>query len=349
MEYMDTRVFAIHNGSSIMNAMKKYEGTLLKQYSQDIHTTLIDNITGKHDVEYCMFKAQLYLHDDLYSCERIYKHGLHGLYFQKNNEPHREHGFDIQGQDPRIFIVQDKVYVMFICLSPYPHQYISIGITSFDEWNPVFLQVEKMTKNYIEKNWAPFVKDNQLYFVYNYDPLIILHYDFNVEGKCKVVFKQGNVPLPIDTSNTYLRGGSNLIHYKEDYYIGGCHSRIFTTCFEHYTHIILLNTRTWELVYVSPPIKYTCHLKENFNSWWVQHNPSLKPIDTWDDIIIDRTPHIIQDPVSLYTHRGKHFITINVRDTITLLYEIVFPDLLKSITANKPIGYYDMYTNMSLR
>ena len=285
--------------------------SFLNKYSQDIHTKYIDNITTNHtNVNFSMFKSQVYLNDICYSCERINRDGKNGLYFSKNGWS-RENAFDIEGEDPRMFILNEEVYVIFICLSPYENQNRCIGITKFNEWNPIFLQIENIEKNKMEKNWAPFVKDDKLFFVYNYDPLIILYYDLNPEGKCQVIFTQDNCNLPINTSNTYLRGGSNLIHYKDGYYIGGCHSRIYKDCFEHYTHIILLDTNNWKLVYVSKPVMYLYEIKENLNSWWLSPG-STKKVDVMNNIIVDKTPNIIQDPISIYEKDGKYFITINM-------------------------------------
>jgi hypothetical protein len=320
-------------------------------YSEEIHTKFIDNITGNYEnINFSMFKSICYLNEICYSCERINKNGKNGLYFTKyslenenENEKYNEYGFDIEGEDPRIFIFNNEVYIIFICLSPYSNQERCIGLTKFDEWKPIFLQIENMNKNIIEKNWAPFVKDNKLYFVYNYDPLVIIHYNFNSQGICNVIFKQNNLDLPINTSNTYLRGGSNLIHYKNEYYIGGCHSRIYKNCFEHYTHIILLDTKKWELVYVSKPVMYLCEIKEKLNSWFLEPG-SKTQIHTNNNIIIDKSPHIIQDPISICKKNDdKYFITVNIRDTITFLYELSFENLFDFLTINKPIGYYDNY------
>lgn len=318
--------------------------SFLNKYSQDIHTKFIENITGQHqEADFCMFKSQCYLNDVKYSCERIYKNGKNGLYFKREDwNSCKEYAFDIEGYDPRIFKLNEEIYVIFISLSPFEKQNYCIGITKFNEWNPVFLQIENMEKNSIEKNWAPFVKDDKLYFVYNYDPLIILYYDLNPEGLCQVIFKQDNINLPIKTSMTFLRGGSNLIHYKDGYFIGGCHSRIYKTCFEHYTHIILLDTNNWKLVYVSKPVMYLSEIKTNLNSWWLSPG-STKSLDVFNNIIIDKTPNIIQDPISLYEKNGKYFITINIRDCITLLYEISFANLFNFIKTDQPLGFYDNY------
>jgi len=348
VKYRNLEMVPIENNTTVK---EQYNiKSFLNNYSQDVHAKFIDNITGDYpDVNYCMFKAQCYANGVYYTCERINKGEKNGLYFKTsyNNSEYIERAFDIEGEDPRIFTLNEKVYVAFICISPYKDQKRCIGLTPFENWNPIFLQVENMDKNTIEKNWAPFVKDDKLYFVYNYDPLVIIHYNFNPQGICNVVFKQNNCNLPINTSKTYLRGGSNLIHYKDGYYIGGCHSRILKKSFEHYTHIILLNTNTWELVYVSKPVMYMCTLKEELNAWWTY--PGYKKcLDTFNNILIDKTPHVIQDPISLYMKDDKFYMSINVRDCVSLLYELSFSNLFDFMQTNKRIGYYDDYVKETI-
>ena len=328
------------------------EKLFLNNYSQEVHSKYIGNVTGNYDnVNYCMFNALCYLDGITYSCEKIgKKNGMIGLYFKRDDQRddqsnYREEGFDISACDPRIFILNNTIYVVFISDSPYENKEYCIGITPFNEWKPTFLQVENMKNNNIEKNWAPFVKDNQLYFVYNYDPLIIIKYDFNSSGICKVVYKQGNCSLLIDTESIFLRGGSNLLHYKDGYYIGGCHSR-------GYTHIILLNTNRWELSYVSKPVMFLCDIKEELNGLF--ESPGLKKkldvLNINTNILSDRTPHKIQDPVSLYLKDNKFYLTINVRNTVSLLYELSFANLFDFIKSGKDIGYYNNFivNNISL-
>jgi hypothetical protein len=96
------------------------------------------------------------------------------------------------------------------------------------------------------------------------------------------------------------------------------------------------------LVYVSKPVMYIYDLKEELNAWWL--SPGLtKKIDTFNNIIVDRTPNIIQDPVSLYIKDSKYYITINVRDCVTLLYEISFANLFNFVKTNNHVGYHDNY------
>jgi hypothetical protein len=177
--------------------------------------------------------------------------------------------------------------------------------------------------------------------------LVIIHYDFNPHGICNVIFKQNDCILPLNTSNTYLRGGSNLIHYKDGYYIGGCHSRILKHNYEHYTHIILLDTNKWELVYVSKPVMYRYELKDELNAWW-QSPGTKKSLDTFNNILVDKTPHTIQDPVSCYIKDEKFYISINVRDCVSLLYELSFSNLFDFIKTNNANGYYDNYVKETI-
>jgi hypothetical protein len=321
--------------------------SFLNNYCQDIHTRFIGDVTGTHTSNFCMFKAECYLDNIKYSCERVNIHNRNGLYFMRSDwDKPQQYAFDIEGEDPRIFIINNQVYVIFICLSPYSGQTRCIGITSFNKWRPVFLQIENMKHNVIEKNWAPLVKDDKLFFVYNYDPLIIIHYDFNPAGWCSIVYKQADVRLPIDTSKTFLRGGSNLIKYKDHYYIGGCHSRIHKRCYQHYTNIILLDTMNWQIVYISKPVMYYYSKNDRLNAWHIHYSPAVKEIDKRHNILNDATPNIIQDPISLYVKDDKYYITINVRDCVSLLYEIQFNDVLLKFKEDdiKKIGYWDLKT-----
>ena len=322
------------------------EKSFLNNYSKDIHTKYIDDITGNYSSNYCMFKAECYLNNIKYNCERVNINNRNGLYFMRSDwEIPKQHAFDIEGGDPRIFILNNQIYVIFVCLSPYKCQKKCIGITLFNNWNPNFLQIDNMKYNIIEENWAPFVKDNKLFFVYNYDPLIIIHYDFNTNGICNVVYKQDNISLPLDTSNMYLRGGTNLIEYNDHCYIGGCNSIIYNKCEQHYTNIILLDTLKWKIIYLSKPIMYIYNLNEKLNAWHLNNHYDTKEIDKIHNILNDRTPNIIQEPISLYIKEQKYFMTINIRDCISFLFEIDFKNLLDLKECDtKHIGYYN---NMS--
>ena len=303
----------------------------------------------KTNTKYSMFKSQCVLNNILYSCERLCIGTKIGLCFKKENvsmfnetnhvligEPEETgeffyfNSFLIRAEDPRIFIFNEEVYVVFICLSPYENQYQCIAITKFEEWNPVFLQIEnentEMKCRNIEKNWSPFVKNNKIHFVYSYDPLIILEYDLNKDGICKIVFKQENAEeSPFhNTENTYLRGGTNLLPYYDDYYIGACHTRTNIQK-DYYTVIVILDTKNWEIVHLSKPVMYLLPFdssKEN-----IKEDLCFKKMGTNINILHDKSRGVIQSPCSFYLYNDKYYITVNIRDTMTFLFNITFKNL----------------------
>lgn len=345
--------FQIYEGQPYYNLYNKLNEDMnyiedfrvLYNYSPNIHTKLIENISSYYqDVVYSMFKAQCNLNGFIYNCERVHKNNKTGLYLKRSDwTSYKEYGFDIDGEDPRLFIYNDIVYILFSCLSPTR----CIALTEFNNWNPVVLNIENFGRNPVEKNWAPFVKDAKLFFVYNFDPLVIIEYNFNKDGICNVVFKQDNVSFPIDTFNTYIRGGSNLIHYKDEYYIGGTHS-IFSRVYyaDYYTHIVLLNTQKWEISYLSKPVMYCCDGKiqqDELPCNTTQIPQPYKKLGLYYNILNDITPNLLQYPISILNYHDKFYITINVRDTTTLLYEIKFKNLFDFIKTNKSIGYYNNY------
>ena len=360
--------------TEMCNKMQYDKKFFLNYYDYNVYTKYVDDITTVNidDLHYSMFKA---VYEDesrtgdkdesrtddkdesrtddkdnenqKYACERICVKGQNGLLFQKKNT-NVVYGFEIEAEDPRMVKVNNKIYVVFICLSPYEGQKRCIAITEFDKFEPTYLHVENMEKNPIEKNWAPFEKDDKLYFVYNYDPLVIITYDFNKHGVCKVVYKQNNVDLPIKTETTFLRGGSNLLHYRNNYYVGGCHSRHDDgTRFYHFTHIVLLDVVNWKIVYLSKPIIYNyipLDIYKGANSSVTQDSKALNRCKKNDllrvnttNVLFDIKPNCIQDPVSIYKKNNKYYITVNIRDSITHLYEIQF-DIPESCTKKYEMG-----------
>ena len=90
---------------------------------------------------------------------------------------------------------------------------------------------------------------------------------------------------------------------------------------------------------------YHYSLNEKLNAWHVNYRPAIKELDKKHNILNDITPNIIQDPISLYIKDNKYYITINVRDCVSLLYEIHFENLLVFKNDNtKEIGYWDLKT-----
>jgi hypothetical protein len=248
-------------------------------------------------------------------------------------------GYNLEAEDPRLIDVKDKIFILFNIKNPNVYLGRYMCISEYDNFNPIVLRIIDMPFNHMEKNWSPFVKNNKLYFVYNYDPLIILHYDFNPYGICDIVFKQNNISLPIDTGQTYLRGGTNLVHYKNDYYISLCHSRIGTDRFGphgyryyyYFSFIIILNTKDWKIEYLSKPLLYE------------YNNDDLIKIKN-TNILFDEDPYrCVISPTSINKIKENEFIiTLNVGDRMPLNYKLFTKIILQK--NNYDINYWNNKT-----
>ncbi len=99
-----------------------------------------------------------------------------------------------------------------------------------------------------EKNWMPWLIEDELYFIYSSDPLIVLHYDRqrnslkDVSGKPEKLLSK-------------CRGGSNMIPYGNGY-IGIVHTKDTTNNKMIYRHRALIASRDFSVSKVSPEFSF---------------------------------------------------------------------------------------------
>ena len=307
-------------------------------FDGNFDTRYTENITGQHpNKRFSMFKSETSLNGVLYSCERACINRVNGLVCKRSDEEvSRMVGFDIKAEDPRLIICNGKVYIVFNrsrSNNLFPR---CIALSEFDNWNPITLEIKGLSeeiRHRNEKNWSPFVKDGTLYFVYNLDPLIILTYDFNAEGECTITHPRNFDKDPsyyID--GTYIRGGSNLIPYQGDYYIGAFHSRLLHKHITiYYTHIVILDTKDFEfkVVYLSKPIALRHERQDTFiaqgpydHNEWYKLKYLREILLPFGRIPINTSPCSILSPCSIYKVNETLYMTVNVQDSITLRYEL---------------------------
>jgi hypothetical protein len=258
-----------------------------------------------------------------YFCERINIDNKKCLLKSNNLESLYEFfGQEYEAEDPRLFLYENEIYIIFniknqngrsVCISPYK-KFVPIKL---------FIEGEKM--NEIEKNWSPFVKDKKLFFVYCYHPLIIISYDFNEEGRCHVVYKPNNINLPLEPFwKITIRGSTNLLPYKEQYYIGLVHSTIWAdrlnigSCSYPYycPFLILLDTKKWSIVYISKPLILEC---DDIN---------IK-IDKKDNYIFEENDwHCVNYPTSINNIReNEYIVTFNINQNNCLKYKLIIDQI----------------------
>lgn len=336
---------------------------LQENFEQGIQTKFISDITFNMRLENfrsAMFRAMTIKNGVIYSVERItVDPGLSLISFATSlNSTLRLEGENIKGaEDPRIFLFQDSVYVLFIttwCASLLGYER-GLAITPFEVFRPVCLHFPGMRQGpkVAEKNWAPLVKKDNLYFVYTIDPLIVLSYDLNANGSCTIHYDESaktSSTEKFSTSGLRIRGGSNFVHHSSHYFISSGHSYEWIKALGrdksiHLSHLIVIDTLDWKVVYISKPIAYEYSqyshspllTLRNNTAQFLRPTAFLRKWNTVNNILLDINgwDYCVQDPVSLFKFKGVYYMTISVANVCSLLYEIdldtIFRGRLKDI------------------
>ena len=235
-EYISNKFFnsTIHQNKSRIKLLTdnfKLYGVPGNYLSQETYRKYNNNIIqlpigsrAKHfyeDNEYHIYNER-----DKKICDRN-KYGT--LIFSKKNLPYQCEDFnDILNnniknggsEDNRYIIFKNDLFVVFN------------GISKKDNTRQMFLYNIKQTKlcqlyinsydisKITQKNWMPYVYDDNLYFIYSICELCVLKLISHDSGECEIVFGD-----PSKITNKGLFGGSNLCYWKNNFYIGFLHSR----------------------------------------------------------------------------------------------------------------------------
>ena len=112
-------------------------------------------------------------------------------------------------EDARVIIYDDKIWLID------NHVDFPRKMTSWDNSVRVTLDESRLGASFFRgKNWAPFVYNKNLYFVYSLEPLRILLCIWP-DGRLEWVYGQDSKS---DTDKLYVRGGSNAIVFNGHVY-----------------------------------------------------------------------------------------------------------------------------------
>jgi FkbM family methyltransferase len=175
--------------------------------------------------------------------------------------------------------------------------------------------IENKQFSAIEKNWSPFIKDNNLYFIYSYKPLKILQC-FIKTNVCEFISS-----IQTDGKISSLRGGTQLVKFRDsDYYVGIARTTISCRkCRKFYRpHLVILSTssRKFHLVYVSEPLMLDDI--PMFASYFM--SPNKRSADFCDKIIRIMTPGSIID---WKWPDDKLTFTISINDKRSFIISII--------------------------
>jgi hypothetical protein len=131
---------------------------------------------------------------------------------------------DTGPQDARVFVFRGNsdsdsdsdsnsdsdsdVWIVFnmLCADGYRRMHL-YNVTGTGNAFPI--TIDGKDRTHTEKNWTPFVFNNQLFFIYYFAPLVILRCDVST-GICSVIFSDQSEP------KNHLRGGSPAIAHPDD-------------------------------------------------------------------------------------------------------------------------------------
>lgn len=134
-----------------------------------------------------------------------------------------------KAEDPRSITLNGIVYIIYNKLTP-PLYNSRIYLFNTDSKVEYIINYA-LQKN--EKNWTPFVSNNQLYLVYTINPLTILK--INCHNGTVIDIIRHPINTRIGLKN--LRGGSNLINI-DNYYLGVGHIQVDLKYYYHFFYRI---------------------------------------------------------------------------------------------------------------
>ena len=168
--------------------------------------------------------------------------------------------------EPRLIQINGSMYSVFATGTTYG--WIS-GIWDYQKQRhfvPDFQELLiKKNGQISEKNWAPVVVKDELYFIRHLDPLQVVK--CKIYEKCSFVKNATDVlAYQMDDENSPLRGGTSFELYRYPYYVGIAHGTYFAGPQQRYykAHLIILCVEPFKIVYVSDPLEVQPELYKQF-------------------------------------------------------------------------------------
>lgn len=113
-----------------------------------------------------------------------------------------------------------------------------------------FVHLKGPEINRCEKNWLPFVKDDQVHLIYSYDPFQIYQADL-LTGECRQVLSQAQ-----ENDFSKFRGSSGPIAF-DDGYLSIVHYVVDSEDEKIYFHRFLYLNKDYKITHMSKPFTYT--------------------------------------------------------------------------------------------
>ena len=250
--------------------------------------------------------------------------------------------------EPRIFKVQGRLFINF-------NSAMSFNLDSFFDFT-VLWDVQKNkpiiprirggspmmnTTDTVprDKHWMPLIANDELYFVYNLDPLRILK--CTLDGDCYFEYEElTKERFVFDHSFSHLRGGTPFELWDWPYYIGLGHTTLYkvTNNHRHYTaHLIVLCVDPYRIVYVSNDLK--------IHPWIYQRMPIVRARYI-DEGFIFPVGLIIEtkDTIAIGVHVNDHSsVILRLKGMRAMMKNILYQDEINKPLRGPPAGFLQIH------
>lgn len=219
-------------------------------------------------------------------------------------------------EDPRLIVYNNQLVVVYNDLVDRSRRmhlaFLTLDNETFEVQKIQALKKEGAEKN-TEKNWVPFVFEDQLYFVYETQPWTILKYE--QDGTCSV-FKSTDILIPGETP--YLSGGTPAVQIGDEF-----------VSFYHIRSGVTRSYISWNR-YIYLVGAYTFEAKPPFDL----KKLTVRPLSYRGAYNLNDNPKKILYPVGLIEQKDHFELSLGVNDDRT---EIVHVDKEKLFSLMSPV------------
>jgi predicted GH43/DUF377 family glycosyl hydrolase len=228
-------------------------------------------------------------------------------------------------QDPRLFTVGKTSYMLYNEKNPTTDlREMHLATVQLDNAQPTITNIKRLhyapAPDLVQKNWVPFAYNDQMYFIYSFDPYTILQYDTQSEKLTAIDTVKSD--LAQRWQYGVIRGGTPAIYVPElDAYLGFFHSSIELEAGE--TNWSARKTPRWRKYYMG------AYLFANKPPFALK---AFTPVPlAYKELYAnkDQKFHIIF-PAGLVEQKDEYLISAGIDDAKTMLFTINKQELLNS-------------------
>ena len=244
------------------------------------------------------------------------------------------------GEDPRILVVnQSLLYVVYSFGNPMRMRIMSIGLenqrisvlkTSLN------IELETSVNSNIEnaaiqKNWAPFLHNESLFFIQRLNPFTVVSIDSNFENGTSPIAKVISMSNILRLSWKYgtLRGGTNAVQISPDEYLGFFHTT---------SNIPRRTAARWFVTYFMGA--YTFSTSPPFELRRISPVPIIKD-SFYRGAWFGKNMDYCVFPSSLYVDHGFAVISLSLQNTDSYMAKFLLSELLNSLENVDPEKQYE--------